>query len=273
MAILKCELLLEVVTVGPGHSNINPRDAGWSEAFWLDQDIEQAKVKLGDLAVARAGMLPVSGHCVGYRITPAINAGQAYSKAFSFPGGSHERCDMPQMALAIRMTTAAGINRTIRCAGLPDDVVKGGEYSPTTFFQVQVAEFVKLLKLGFGTYGVNRTNALKSISGITVGGLVTTVEPHGYVANEEVRFFRTRDIYGQTIRGNWKVIEPIAASTFTLRNYNTPGTRIYGAVHTGKVRKITPTFSGFTDSTRFRSTTRKVGAPFDRFRGKASKRR
>jgi hypothetical protein len=121
---------------------------------------------------------------------------------------------------------------------------------------------------------VDRSIPLLNIISITTGGLVTTATPHGYVANDKVRFFRTRDIYRQSVSGTWIVDgTPASPTTFQLAGYVSAGDVVFGPVNKGKVRKVSYIFAGFSEGELGQITTRKVGRPFDQYRGRASTRR
>jgi len=269
----KVSFILDQSTEPDTEAPASVRDGGWTENYYLSAATLAGGILLCQAyAQNRARMLATTGAVHGFRIAERTSTGVARAYPY-FRKGSSTTCDVPQMALQVHMRTGTS-KRTVVLAGVPDARSIGGAYSPNTAYDAFIDRVILNLTQGFGMMAIDKTQPLVNIVSISTMGLVTTSTPHLLVANDKCRFFRTQDIYRQTIAGTW-IVSPdlLTATTFQLMGYVSNGSTVYGAVTKGKVRKVIHTFAGFTEGDKGRITTRKVGRPTDQYVGRASRKR
>lgn len=269
----KVSFILDQSTAPETESPASVRDGGWTENYYLSAaTLGLAVTRCHFYCDARAALLAKTGQVNGFRIAERTSTGVARAYP-AFRTGANVVCDVPQMAIQIHLRTATS-KRTAILPGVPDIRSIGGAFSKSRTWENHVEHLIGILTAGFGMMALDKTQPLLNLISITTGGLVTTATPHGYVANDQIRFFRTSDIYRQTVTGTWIVSgTPPSTTTFQLANYASAGDVVFGPVNKGKVRKLVYAFSGFSEGDMGQITTRKVGRPFDLYRGRASRRR
>src|SRR6266404_3532384 len=122
---------------------------GWSESLWWDANTLGpllAALKTGyggkpGLCPSRAALLPAYTSIIGARFYSG-GAGKGQSVAFSFPGTAEYHNDVPQMAILVKAAPAsAAVARRFTLRGIPDSVIKVGEFAPDVTYAGYVAEF------------------------------------------------------------------------------------------------------------------------------------
>jgi hypothetical protein len=274
MPTFKTTFILDQTTSPQEGRAQSTRDGGWTDNLYFSGTLSECELRCRRYALERANLLSSTGFVNGVRIVNVDAPGIAKAIPYSFPGPKDAVCDVPQMAFRLSLQCANGTRRQLVLAGVPDELVLGGaaSFNPASTRNFTILNTI--LSGGFGKLGVVRSNPLVNVLSISTGGLVTTLSNHGLNANDTVRFFRTKDVYGVPVQGKWKVNgTPPSTTTFNLAEWNANPINPYGTVNGGKVRKLAFEFVGFEDLTFAGVTIRKVGRPFDQYRGRASRRR
>ena len=269
MALFKASMLLEIVTNPEKTFNSISRSGGWSESFFYTAATPaRVRDQLVPLAILRARLLPTTGNVVGYRVQQVNPTGASQSFPASLSGGVLAT-DVPQMALLCRAITAAGLNaRQLRIAGIPDARVVNGEYQPSAQFQGALQAYFAEIMAHWQMQAIDRSLPVVPTVGVSIAGVVTFAGAHSLNAGDRVKFFRTRDTLGKTIKGIWTITDVPDTLHVTLGNWK--GNIVEG----GRLRKyvlIYPAFQNGTITTQ-RIITRKVGRAFFPYHGRVSKR-
>lgn len=245
------------------------RVGGWSETVYQTAtSLAVAQSAAAAYALFRTPLLPNTSLCVGSRVSQVDSPGVSTSEIFNRPGTAGVLTDAPQMALLIRILSANGSRRNFMMRNLPDARVVSGEYVPVdTFTQVLNAFLSRLTSYQLRTR--DKTVPIVSLVGVTDDGLVTTATDFGPVAGGFVEFYRTRDIYGQKIKGRFPILGTPTPTQTVFKVGNWRGI----AVDRGAVRKVVFTFSNITATQIVRSVVRKVGRPFVGYSGRRSRGR
>jgi hypothetical protein len=252
--------------------------AGWSEYFYFYTDsvidlLSALRTGFGGLPAylpARAALLPPSGQIVGVRLYQG-GAGKGQSYGFSYPGQAGLEQDFPQSALLCKTgPPGVAVSRrfTLRC--IPDDVVQGGEFTPSPGYANAVANYFQAL-YNFTFRAFDPTAATAGIFNISAAGVITTtiaVQP--FLVNQIVTITRTLD-------GNqlFHKFQGVVTSVGPAQNQFTVSGWTFGACTGGTVSlksklhySMNPSVSAVS-----RIVVRKVGRPFEQYRGRRSKRR
>jgi len=265
MAIIKCTAIFAVTT-------FNGRAGGWSESWYTNQlGIQQAQNEFPRLMQGRMALCSRFVFLRFLRYTdiavPGVTAVASLEGAAKLGGALDP--DIPQMSLQIMCRTGFGLDRALLCRGVPDDIVEGGDYSPTPAYKRSVDRFCALIRNGSWLLrGIDHTVPLLKVITVSGEGVVTTSPVATWPLGSTIRFFRTYDTNGKPVLGDFNVSDDSVPATRTLAGW-TPGREVLK----GKARLISTISTAVTDAFAIGITTRKVGAPFFPFVGRASKRR
>lgn len=269
--------LFQVTTNPADTSAAIPHTGGWSEQLWTGNQIPSSSPSIRTVANSRAQLLPREASIVGARIAYYDIEGNklmprgSTTVKFSYPGSAGYRTDLPQVSLEMNATTDAGPNASrfrLRC--IPDVVMIGGEYQPDSSFKRLVTTYCNLISgvtsLGFiGRNLTNPTARVLSVAGntVTLDGSISAV-----VGSSYLRFNRTIDVLGIPIQGTYRIVNFVAPGTYTVvgldnRTANNSGTARVDALQFFDMNQVNPV----------RAVIKKVGRPFESYRGRASKRR
>lgn len=222
-------------------------------------------------------LLPASASAVGYRSqkydmtgNQLKTSGTRAGVTVNSPGRGGIITDIPQSALQLLSNSTAGANNSniyLRC--LPDDVVKGGGYAPDPDFKRFMTTFINLLVgNNFGFVGRDLTQPTARVLGSNdTFGVIVDAVPAGLEINNWVRFNRVINSLGQAVIGPYKVTA-IVGTTLTLAGFSNV---IKGP--SGTLRKDLLTYCPYQDAQIQGVTTKKVGAPSQRYHGRRSKKR
>ena len=278
----KVTLIFQLTTSPVDLTLAIPHTGGWTESYWQGANIPSTFPAIAALVNARAALLPQGAAIVGVRVglyTLAENKfipnGASTGPVFA-PGVQNNSSDVPQMALLCGSTSNEGPNQAkFVLRGIPDGMVQGGEYRPDTAFKGAVTRFFNALTSGgwefLGRVLANPTVRLYSIqASLTAGHVKLQGDPSIYSINKYVRLLRVRDNDGLPIKGAYQM-----TSTYV------DGSGFDIAVKDDTIRSTTGGFMrldqiglfAFTQPTFKRVSVRKVGRPYESYRGRASKRR
>jgi hypothetical protein len=268
--------LMQITTAPPDLNDAGAHIAGWSESHWSATAPDPASRGFGNLMRRRAALLPVQGRIVGYRIASYTFTGNrmlpgpvttGHSQA---TGGSGQVTDVPQMALDCSTATAGGNSSRFSLRGIPDSCVSGGEYNPLLTFKVALdSYFTLLVSQGYGLAGRDLTQPSFKVKSIANGILTTDGTVTLFPGVDYVRFRGVRDINGVAVSGAYQLGTSPAANQFLLQGFNTT----IAVNNSGSARRDLINFYAYTEVSPARITVRKVGRPFEQYRGRRSRRR
>lgn len=271
MSRFKCTMFIKLTTNLQEPNAAEHRTGGWSESFYTpDCTVAEAKDKLLDsagLCTRRADLLPQGAVIYGQRWTD-MQTGASFSQNIQFPGSSSLTNDVPQLSLRYNMTALNGLNkRQITLRGVPDSLIVGGEYQPTTRYQNAITAFNYCLYLRFVFRGKDKAQASKQIVDVTADGLVTLAVVAGYNVGDLIKIDTRRTADNKKVSGLGfvKTTGP-AATQFTIQNWT------FGACSNGSAKRDEIAYFQI-DNTAWGTPlacVRKVGRPTDQYRGRVS---
>lgn len=273
-------ILMQNTTNPDNPTQAIPHTGGWSESHFSTTALVAGTAKIFDLLRARAWLLPKTANIVGYRIGRYDIVGNrikplgAATARYQVTGNPALATDIPQMSLMFA-ATGAGVANTSRFAArcIPDSQVLNGEYQPATNFINLVTRYRNLLvQGGWGFVGRVLTAASNSLVSIAAGAVVVqNAAALGIVVGDYVRFYRATDDFGNPITGAFQVLAiNFGTNTLTLKGFDPTIAMTLG---NGLLRvDLIAFFSNSTVET-VRIVPRKVGRPFESYRGRRSNRR
>lgn len=252
------------------------RTGGWSESFYGPDSIESVITLLkgpaapGQFPVlqARANLLGNSASIVGVRLYQGgAGKGQLLNLAYN---GNNGASDQPGLSVLFSATSnTTGQSRRWLTCGWADSDCEGGEWTPDPDTVNRVQQY--FAAIGGAGWLAQTNNSQVNIFSIAANGAVTTLAPVAFAVGNVVTIKNTTlTATGQRVGGKYVVsaIGPLNTN-FTIAGWptfaSTGGTA-------GIVGAAFQAFSGCTLSA-VRTTFRKIGRPFDGYRGKKSRRR
>lgn len=276
--VYKATTLFQVTTVAGNPRQAVPHTGGWSESWWTQTDpLVTMPTDLTQTQLARASLLPAQANVIGLRVQKYDMTGNRLTPQgtrilkLAYPGRSGIVTDLPQCAVAFVVTNNNSPNKAnmlLRC--IPDDYLIGGEWQPDTTYQGLVTRFFTRITSGrFGFIGRDRSQASTRVlsASPTDGVLVDGIPSTGLVVNDWVRFNRTVDNAGVPISRPYKVLT-IVGNKLTLEGW----TAIV-AKPSGTLRRDLVGFFLYNQQYLGKATVKKIGSPFERYRGRRSKKR
>lgn len=282
---IKVTMLLQdaTATQNPGPLG-QKRIGGWSESWYVSgsnfqtaiNDFISPTVAGGPVCQARAGLLTPGSSIVGLRVQGVGGVtGASQSLAVNFPGSytSSSPASLlttyPGLGLlcSVPATTGANIRRMV-LRGLPQNVVKDGEYNPDQAFSQNLSTFFGTLN-GLLFRGRDLTLNQTKIISVATDGTVTCEVAITVAPLQMVRILRTLNTAGTKIGGRFQVtsVGP-GANVFKILGW-TAGATAGGSVRADAI--IYPAVNGSAIQIS-RVISRRVGRPFVQFRGRRSAR-
>lgn len=265
---LKCTMLIQVATVKP--DGTPGRIGGFSESVYNDTLGTEGINQFLKLCEKRAAMLPKFAAVVGQRYQVVNPKGASSTGSARYAGRFDEDADMPQMALYARIGSSGVTNlRPLYLRGMPDEMVKRGEYSPTPGFVTAVANYFNEIT-GFYFKGRDLTLSPAKISTIAEDGTFVLNTPLTFDVNSVVQISRTNLPFG----GQQGAIAYVQTKTDSTHGKLYAANWPYGITKGGSMRIFAEQFFVMQGNTAKikGSVVKKVGRPFDQFRGRASAR-
>jgi len=248
------------------------RIGGFSESWYTDLTISDTELtpRWNNLCRLRAALLPANCRIVGNRLAQVDPVGASKGYDTVFPGTAASDNDLPQVALQFSMRAQSGFNnRQVTLRGVPDARVVKGEYAPSQAYNAALAAYFDELTRFWKMRAIDRTILPVKIVSISSGGLLTTEKPHGLAAEQTVQLMSVHFGDGPKVSCLAYVV---SAPTTTTANIILPAVAHGQAGSGGRARKYLVTYPGVTiASTEVIApvaVTRKVGAPFRKFRGR-----
>jgi hypothetical protein len=272
--------LLDVNFPNIGYSS-RSHIGGWTESLMWGTDVPvDVKNALqtganGNPALldARADLLASSASIVGYKLYQG-GAGKGQSFAIGRPGNKQYNTDIPQMGLQMKsggIATTSTRRWTLR--GIPDLMVQNGEFVPTSTYDILLSNYMQALK-NFGFNGLDPTQSKKvAVFKVDDAGNVTTKDGTNPFANNTiVRVSRVvSDLDGSFLSRTDLTQLPDAGTgaQFKLKGWDL-GSGKGGTAYFSKQAFFAFDFGTMAAN---RIVTRRVGRPFEQYRGRRSKRR
>jgi len=269
----KLTFIFQAATKAANPATARDHTGGWTESIWRP-DVSTTADTIANISIARGRVLPEQMSIVGYRQQVYIldgntlKPGGATTGLLNQPGVRGLPCDLPQIALqcALRTADAPNIGRLI-LRGIPDSQMQTGEYTPTAQFELDMKAFLATL---VGTQcrflGRNLSQPNVRIESITAN-VMTTDAPTGAGNGNFVRLLRVRDTFGRPVTGTFRCTN-VVGNVHTLAGFD-PNIVV---LNSGRARLDLLQLFPISGGTTGRSRVKKIGRPFESFRGRASKR-
>jgi hypothetical protein len=275
MIVYKISLLIQVTTDPLNRVWATPHSGGWSEGVWsLGLPDFSSGGGAYRWAAARANVLPFESAIVGYRISVynlASNkltpAGTSAGKLL-FPGTVAYTQGNPQAGLELGWPANAGPNSSrIVLRGLPDEVIVKGEFSGDATFRAAITRMTTALN-NIGPGWVGRDLGQPSATVNMIAGTTVTLSQvlGGLAVGDFLRFRKVRADSGAPIKGSF-LVTAIVGLTVVLQGYT--GGNV--TKPNGTARKDVVTFILGGTPTIGRAVVKKIGRPFESYRGRRSK--
>lgn len=281
MAKYKVTILMQCTT---GKAGSRQRIGGFSESWYFDGTLTALNTAIfgpgndpnaGEggggnwgpqgLIACRAACLPASGAVVGVRVQGIDPVTAVNPYAAFLPGSNNWPNDYPSLSLLLSVGAVSTRNTRrsyLRC--IPDQFVVFGEYTPDNNFASAVMAYISALG-SFRFRGKNLASATATVLTITAGGLVTLSAVSPFTVGDKIKY----KFQGDRATGPYQVVSigPLA-NQFSISGW-TAGDDFSGAfTATGYIYpQVDP-----DKTVPVKTGTRKVGRPFDGFRGRGAKR-
>jgi len=271
----RLSLLMQVTTAPIDTAAARQHTGGWSESAWIPGQQTSGASFITTWARLRANMLPKQASVVGVRLAyynlvgnKILPVGTQTGK-LSRPGSSALETDLPQVALELSGKTADGPNTSrlaLRC--IPDDMMKYGEYQPTPSFKTAVTAYCAFMSAAqvFGFVGRDLSKPSQRVLSIAAGVLTLDAALPGVGIGSWIRLNRVYDTQENPVTGVYRVTA-VNAAVYTLADF--PAVTV---ATSGTAREDAVAFFDFSTITPARAVVRKVGSPFEKYVGRASKR-
>lgn len=277
MATYKVTFIFRYTSAKQASTPPHQRTGGWTESWYRNDTFDKVNASVqanGGLAECRARILPNGVAIIGYRIQSVVPKGASQSFRKIWPGDANVLSDIPQMALYVLIGSGEEANERIcLLRGFPDSNVKEGEYDQgqNNGMNQKINDFFACLggTVPWRFQGKNRAPVPQNIVKIDATGVVTTVLNHGYAIGNYVRIRRgVSTLRGKPFRGRTQIIAPVTDKTFKIIQDAVPPSTGGDVIMDGQVfPAVEPALCYPVEV-----VTRKVGAPFDKYHGRARRR-
>lgn len=269
-------LIMQVTTAPTNLVTSSAHSGGWTESHWHQSVLTPESPQFRNLMMKRALMLPRQAAVTGYRISnydidvSALLPLGASTGKVRFPGNPARNTDLPQVALELGGASGGGNSNRFSARCIPDDVMEFGEYQANDIFKGYVTQFCNALSGGgFGFMGRNLAATTSRIVSIE-DNILTLNDAFGVTIGKTLfTFIGVKDVLGKPVVGNFRVVAAATAPAHWVLAGLPQGTVV---ANSGSVRVLEPQFCPYTSVSPARAVARKVGRPFEQYRGRASKR-
>lgn len=214
--------------------------------------------------------MPTYSQIVGIRRQQVDPIGSASTVNVNYPGNVQVQyaADIPQAALLVSIPATGVRNvRRYRITALVDDDVVRGEFQPQGGMALYNAFYRELN--GWLMRGKDASQPFKNIATIDAGGNVAMTEDLPITAADSVFLRGVMLSSGKKLSGKFPLDGVTSLRAFKLRGWT------QGAATLGSAQKIVIIYPAMNTSVIAgeRIVVRKVGRPFQGYRGRRSKRR
>lgn len=269
MPVTKVTMFFELQTQLTSKA-IGGRTAGWTESWYYQGDVSSAiSAATGrrGLCALRADLLPRTGSIPAqrYQIVDSVPPGPSSTRYTNFPGGGFET-DLPQVALLVNVPgTGVRNGKKLILRGIPDQFMIDGEFVADPIYERSLNLFFQ--QLGQWRFrGQDFSAPLVPIDSITSVGQVNLIQNVPYATGDKVAIIGSRLVGSARVipSRSWTVVRP------TGNQFEAIGWAQTASAKGGNARKVTPAyFQPDTANIEIeRATVRKVGRPFDLYRGR-----
>lgn len=276
MALTRLTNILQLATTPTDLTKASVHVGGWSESFWTLLNPSAYNPLWFVQQQKRANLLPSSAKVVGFRTQVYTISGNkllpggATSGRQNLPGSLGSSADLPQVALMLNCSAQGAPNQSrMILRGMPDPIMIGGEYQPFPAFSGLVTQFVNSM-IGFNFGFIGRDLSQASVRVLKIAANIITVEAipaTGLAVGDFVRLHRVFDVNGLPVKGAF-VVTAIAGL-----NINVQGLNATVNDPSGTLRRDLLTFLPYQSISPIRAVVKKVGRPFEQYRGRRSKTR
>lgn len=235
-------------------------NAGWSESWYSNLDIDSANALANEFATVRRFLLSNDASMLGHRVSQVDPIGLSYVVRYqNFAGQAALQVDPAYSSLILRVFTASTHRRNHLLRGLPDARCVNGAYEGSSAYDAAITayfDFLKTRDLRMKT--VNFGNALLPIKSIDGTGKMTLVPGTEGVAAQKWQLYKTRATDHTNVSGIYTISGEALPATGTLLNWpaGLVVTKGQARLYTVSYERITSTYN-----TR-RVVSRRVGRPF-----------
>lgn len=276
---IKVVMIFEAVTGGGPLTGQRQRIAGWTESLWWPSDDAAALRNAMEVGIpgtqcmlqSRAFLLPPSASIQGYRFHVVGSNGRAQLRQVVYPGAyAGTTQDLPTVsALCTGFNSTSGKIRRWTIRGLPDEICVNGELVPWFMSTPEWTRYADAMAVF-----AFRVSALTTLTGqnvfVTDAGVVTLTGASPFANGTQVQLRGARGPANQPISYDGVIVGVGPANTqFTVNNWaNQIGVQAVGGTFTAKVDGYVTFDAGTIEAVK--AVSRKVGRPFDLFRGRRS---
>jgi len=270
MALSKYTMFFQVATGNVAENPQAIRLGGWTESVYDDNLTSANTATFPKLMARRAALLPDTGLIVAQRWQNLDPVGPATITLQRYPGSSGP-CDYPSLSLLCRFVGEGVRNsRPYYLRAVPDAMITRGEYTPDANFRRRVNVWISEMG-GWNFKAQDLGNQVLDIIGIEADGTFTLAgDLVGLAANSRVKVFRTTVLLTERQVGGYFWVTQPTPTSYKLVNWP------HGESAGGTMRLanyIYPNIPNADGGTTGRIVTKKVGRPFEQFRGRQSNRR
>lgn len=274
MLVTRLTMIFQLSTTPTDLTSANIHVGGWTESIWTTMNSTGYTAPLNILATKRAIMLPTTAKIVGLRAQAytiqgnKLLPGGSASTRNNYPGAAGTPNDLPQVALQVSIKSQFGINSSRQMLrGMPDLIMKGGEYQPQQTDKTNFTNYATALKAtGFGFVGRDLAQPAVRVENILGGNQIqVSAVPAGLAIGDYVRLNRVVDDSGVPVSGAFRV-DAIQGRIII----------VFGLVAavggpSGTLRKDLLDFFQNGSVLPIRACIKKIGGPSERYRGRRSK--
>lgn len=280
---LKITMLFSVTTSVTDPTYASQHSGGWSESFWSPGNAFLNLTDLLNILPARANLLPAGAAIIGVRQGlytiqgNKLNPQGTSGFKVRYPGSSSYTVNLPQDSLELSGQSSTSINSNrFRLGCMPDEVMLGGEFQPPGPYKAALTVYRNNIVLGapvLGFVGRVLSNPSLRVLSITpgVGGLATVVMSGllgAVVGTDYMRFHRVYNDIGQPVKGSFLTMAGPTPPTYLISGYTGGAvTRANGTARLDQIALYT-----YRSITVGRAVVKKIGRPFEQYRGRQSNR-
>jgi len=267
--------LFQIVTDPVNKADAISHIGGWSEQHCWPGVIAGTSPQVASLATKRAVLLPSQASLVGVRRTQFSTSGNKIissgSQTFGVarPGGTAVT-DLPQVALTLKIASEAGTNSSLQCLRcIPDTFMQRGEFQPSDNYRSLLRLYCdELQNQNWAFMGRDTSQPTAAVTSIVDNKITSSVEL-GVAVGDYLRLLKVvNSVTGDPISGSFRVTAVIGKESTVV---GLPAGAV--ALDSGLVRKDVITICNIGRAEFNRAVVRKIGRPFEAYRGRASNRR
>lgn len=271
---LKVTYLFDYVSAPANGADAASHKGGWSETIWQNGESPIAS-QLREIANHRRLLLPSSVRIIGYRqqvyqiVQSGLLAGGASIVLLGLSGNQTYFPDLPQVALSMVANSNTATNsRRFSLRGIPDSVMVNGEYQPSASYRGFVTAYGNALIANGAVFpGRDLTQPIHNIESI-LDGKLRTIGDISVAVGDRVLLRRCKDVDGVPVIGIFTVTAVVGRDV-TLGGFDLE--TVVGPV--GLATRHVMRMTNINNVVVGRAVVRKIGRPFEQYRGRRSKRR